>query len=243
MANLNKKSILWTIHRDELFRIANNSSSINGMLRYLGLSGSAFYTLKKRLNIENFDFNQFKIVKKVKEKKETLLTNSILIENSSFSRSLVKSRILKENLILKECAICGCSNQWQGKSLVLILDHINGVRDDHRLENLRLLCPNCNSQTETFAGRNKYKAKHNFCECGVIIAKSSVNCTKCAMKNLRKITWPDEIELKQLLWSKPMTLIAKDFKVSDKTVSKWIENYGLSKPPRGYWNKNMVGVV
>jgi hypothetical protein len=44
---------------------------------------------------------------------------------------------------------------WLGKPLVLILDHINGKHNDHRLVNLRLLCPNCNSQQPTFAGKNK----------------------------------------------------------------------------------------
>jgi 5-methylcytosine-specific restriction endonuclease McrA len=50
--------------------------------------------------------------------------------------------------------LCGQQPMWNGKQLVLILDHINGINNDNRLENLRLLCPNCNSQTPTFAGRN-----------------------------------------------------------------------------------------
>lgn len=52
-----------------------------------------------------------------------------------------------------KCAICGIS-EWLGNPLSLQLDHINGISNDHRLENLRLVCPNCHSQTETFAGRN-----------------------------------------------------------------------------------------
>lgn len=44
---------------------------------------------------------------------------------------------------------------WNGKPLILTLDHRNGISNDHRLENLRWLCPNCNSQTETFCGRRK----------------------------------------------------------------------------------------
>lgn len=48
---------------------------------------------------------------------------------------------------------CGISDEWLGQPVTLQLDHINGVFNDNRLENLRLLCPNCHSQTETFAGR------------------------------------------------------------------------------------------
>jgi hypothetical protein len=50
------------------------------------------------------------------------------------------------------CAICGI-NEWCGQRLVLHLDHINGINNDNRLENLRLLCPNCHSQTPTYCNR------------------------------------------------------------------------------------------
>ena len=53
-----------------------------------------------------------------------------------------------------KCEICGIS-EWQGKELSLQLDHINGINNDNRIENLRLLCPNCHSQTETFSGRGE----------------------------------------------------------------------------------------
>ena len=55
-----------------------------------------------------------------------------------------------------KCSGKDCCNkgEWLGKPLVLQLDHINGVRDDHRLENLRFLCPNCHSQTDTYGGKN-----------------------------------------------------------------------------------------
>ena len=52
------------------------------------------------------------------------------------------------------CGICGLGPEWNGMVLVLQIDHINGDSTDSRLENLRFLCPNCHSQTETFAGRN-----------------------------------------------------------------------------------------
>lgn len=57
------------------------------------------------------------------------------------------------------CSLCGLS-EWCGKAIVLIVDHINGNHTDLRLENLRLICPNCDSQTPTFKGRNRGNGRH-----------------------------------------------------------------------------------
>jgi Zn finger protein HypA/HybF involved in hydrogenase expression len=63
-------------------------------------------------------------------------------------------RLLRAGLLENRCEECGIS-EWLGRPLIIQIDHINGVRDDHRLENLRMLCPNCHSQTDTYGARNK----------------------------------------------------------------------------------------
>lgn len=83
--------------------------------------------------------------------------SDILVEHSSYQTFKLKNRLIKEQLLVNQCSICNQLPEWNGTSLNMILDHINGVNDDHRLVNLRLVCPNCNSQLDTFAGKNKGK--------------------------------------------------------------------------------------
>ena len=68
----------------------------------------------------------------------------------------LKKRIIKAGVLENKCSSCGI-DKWNGTDIVLQLDHINGKSKDHRLENLRLLCPNCHSQTPTWCGKNKSK--------------------------------------------------------------------------------------
>jgi len=106
--------------------------------------------IKSRLKQSNIDISHFKY-----SYPKTL--DKILIKDSPVGKKRstgIKRRLLKEGILKEECLECGIPNMYNGKKLVLQLDHINGINDDYRIENLRILCPNCHSQTETFAGKN-----------------------------------------------------------------------------------------
>jgi len=95
-----------------------------------------------------------------KIKMRKIHNQDVFIKDSSHPRHRVKERIMMEGLLPYTCCICKIEPLWQSKPLTLVLDHINGVNNDNRLQNLRFLCPNCNSQTKTFSlGHRRMKKK------------------------------------------------------------------------------------
>lgn len=235
------RSTVWKISKAELEEIVQSSQTKTEILNRLNLyhKGGNARTLVKRCNSEGIDLSHLLGLAWAKGKIRPELTSKtpiqlVLTENSSVNRSRLKARLLREGLIENVCAICGQLPEWNGKPLVLQLDHINGISDDNRLENLRIICGHCHSQTDTFAGRNKKRdvsIVQKLPELKVRERKLIVNVAKSKIKPSAEI-------LEKLLWEKPTLQIAEDFGVSDKAVEKWAKSYGLSKPGRGYWQKN-----
>ena len=92
--------------------------------------------------------------KKNKWAKPSNKIEELLTTDNTFQTYKLKQRLLKERIIENKCIECGIT-EWNGKIINMHLDHINGINNDHRLENLRMLCPNCHSQTDTYCGKNK----------------------------------------------------------------------------------------
>ena len=88
------------------------------------------------------------------------LTNQeVFVENSTYARHHIKKRIIEGRMIKYECSFCKNEGEWMGKKLSLVLDHINGVNNDNRIENLRFLCSNCDSQLPTYKNKRGSKGK------------------------------------------------------------------------------------
>ncbi len=97
----------------------------------------------------------------------------------------LKKKLIEEGYIEDVCVECGNEGEWNNKPIILELDHINGDRFDNRLKNLRILCPNCHSQTPTFRGRNgdvDKKRTNNCTDCNCKILKRSTRCSDCSKK-------------------------------------------------------------
>lgn len=159
-----KRSIIWKLPHDQFKTLVKSSNSFSEILKHFELSnkGGNCATLKRRLQEEQIDYSHIKLgqdsnagrkfprnwMTEEEAEKELLITNSLR------TRAVLRRYLKKYNLIPYQCK-CGLTNDWQGKPLTLQLEHKNGVSNDHRLTNLEWLCPNCHSQTKTFAGRSK----------------------------------------------------------------------------------------
>lgn len=161
-------SKIYNYSEEEIIDLINKSNSISEFLSSIGLSASGsgsrevFYKYVEEHNLQQEllslrERTSKKLASLAKEKnvQKRLTFEEMFCENSSASRHIVKRYLVRTKLIEYKCAGCGNDGEWNGKELSLQLDHINGINNDNRLENLRFLCPNCHSQTETFSGKHK----------------------------------------------------------------------------------------
>lgn len=222
----------WT--NEQLIDAVKTSNIKSEVIRKLGLKlhMSAYRTVNKYLSILNIDTSHLisHDMSYQRSFKKKMSYDQIFINNSSTDYNYVRRVIIKNNLIPYICKECGI-NSWMGKNLTLHLDHINGIGQDHRLENLRFLCPNCHSQTETYCGKNCAKKKETkYCKiCGKKIWEYATHCKKCSNKInnklLEKIKWPSKEELLNLLKTHSFVQLGKILGVSDNAIRKRLKNH------------------
>ena len=227
-------------YKKEIFsNIIYSSRSKQECLGKLGLSVSSagnYDTLNKYikmydLNIDHFDNSGgYDKLKKYNSSIRKPLSE-VLVENSTYSRHSLKERLYKEGLKERVCEMCGQGEEWNDAHMSLILDHINGINDDNRLENLRIVCPNCNATLPTHCkGNSKRERKKYQCECGNEISKNSKSCVEChnkivSIKNRKVKDRPSYDQLQQDITETNFVQTGKKYGVSDNTIRKWIKSY------------------
>lgn len=205
---------------------AVNSSQyrwVKSQIKRLNLSISHFQTNSERTKQNWLDgkFNSISTKKKISD--EELFSKESLVHNTK----MIKKRLFEKLQCEYKCYECNIS-EWNKKPISLELDHINGDPLDNRIENLRILCPNCHSQTSTFRGKNNLKKTFNCLECGGAMHRNSKQCHDCYVKNLKKCSkYPDikilEDEVKENGWR----ATGKKYGVSDNAIKKRLVTRGI----------------
>lgn len=134
---------------EKFLYVAPKCSSVTEVLHKMELQpvGGNFTQIKKRLEEHNISLQP--------SKRKMWSDEDVYCESSNFDRRSLQKRVKRDGWLEYKCASCYNTGVWMGSPITLHLDHINGDSTDHRKENLRWLCPNCHSQTPTYAGRNQ----------------------------------------------------------------------------------------
>lgn len=155
-----KKS--WT--KAQLLEACLSSTSTRQVIKKLKLipAGGNYSQIKKFIELYKIPIDHFKGKSWNKGLigigKPIIPIEKILIKNSTYQSFKLKKRLLRDGLMKAMCEECGWAKWSEDGRLPLELDHINGKHNDNRLENLRILCPNCHSLKTTHRGRNRKNA-------------------------------------------------------------------------------------
>lgn len=237
------RSKIYDYSKEDLQELLNTSNGYGDVLHKMGLNpkGGNPETLKKviveyKLDTTELDKNRRAVFSKCAKNTMDLRCKDIselLQKNVRYSPYKLLHRLYKEGLKEKRCERCKIT-EWEGEPISFHLHHKDGDRLNNELDNLQVLCPNCHSLTENFAGKATKKAdsekKKYFCiDCGEEISSSGKRCVKCAGRHKQNAEMKEltRDKLKDLIRTTPFTTIGKQFGVSDSTIRKHCKKFNL----------------
>lgn len=169
--------------------------------------------------------------------------DKVLVQGSNYSRNKLKQRLYLEGLKERRCEMCAQDENWRGRTMSLILDHINGVPDDNRLENLRIVCPNCAATLDTHCGRKnrrepevrnckrcgkEFQAQyrdHRYCSHSCGCRWDRVRLRGKPKPAIRRVRRPPYEQLLEEIEATSYCAVGRKYGVSDNAVRKWIKFY------------------
>ena len=238
---------------EEVRAVVADSLSYAEVLRRLGLraAGGNHRTIRKyveevwRIPVDHFDAAR---ARGSAASGRAIPLAEVLVEASTYHRGHLKRRLLAEGLKQPECEMCGQGEMWRGRRMSLVLDHINGVHDDHRLENLRILCPNCNATLDTHCGRHKTRKHHDRpCPtCREVFRPTSGGQRYCspscagrgernrrAQVARRRVPRPPYEQLVREIEALGYLAVGRKYGVSDNAIRKWRRAYEAERGSGG----------
>ena len=214
--------------------IVKKSKNLRQVLENMGLraAGGNYKVINKYIEKYNIDISHFETASQrmlnIGFQNVAIPLEKILVENSNYSRTNLKRRLYEEDLKKHKCELCGQGEEWNGKHMSLILDHINGVYNDNRLLNLRILCPNCNATLETHCGKHnkkislvkqeKYKGVNNK-------KINGIDGRKRAAIEKRIVERPSLNQLQDEIKKLGYSGTGRKYGVSDNSIRKWLKSY------------------
>jgi hypothetical protein len=225
----------------ELRDAIEKSPSLTAALRRLGLraAGGNYLTLRRAIEHYGVSTDHFDPIwtRRATFAPKATPLDEVLVEHSTYHRGKLKERLYAAGLKQRRCELCGQGELWQGRPMSLIIDHVNGVGEDNRLEHLQIVCPNCAATLDTHCGRKnrilfedrarlhcgdafrpRYET-HRYCsqKCGV--HNSSGHDPRPAIGKVERPPYDQLMaELAESNWS----AVARTYGVSDNAVRKWV---------------------
>jgi len=212
--------------KENFEKAIKSARSIKGALKNLDLraAGGNYKVFHKYVKMHCIDTSHFETRDEIY--KRSLGANAlrrkkplseILIEDSTYGRTHLKKRLYEEGLKEKKCEMSGCGQGeiWMGKKMSLIIDHINGVYNDNRLENLRIVCANCNATLPTHCGKHNAKPKQ----------KKDPSIREKSDFKKRIVKRPPFAQLKQEIDELGYSATGRKYGVSDNAIRKWLKSY------------------
>ena len=172
----------------------------------------------------------------------------VLVERSAYPRGRLKERLFAEGLKARRCELCGQGELWHGRRMALILDHVNGVYDDNRLENLRIVCANCNATLDTHCGRNSRlpQAEQPCLRCGTPFLPRAARQRYCSracgqrapgrtglQAARRRVPRPPYDQLLREIEALGYLAVGRKYGVSDNAIRKWRRAYEAERATAG----------